>query len=256
MNEMRKLMEAVENLTEVKVNYDSWKTAVPKNLNEYHIAILQLMSDGQSRQRATMIRQATGLDANPISSGGFAGWNKLDYDLYKKGLLDVVDIRGGQKIFQINAHGLKALKLTEAHQGGKTEHSGAKHGKGAYYGRKKDAKKDSNKNRRANDKKTVDENFEHYGSGAEFIPVVVDDKEVGVVWKEGEGDWHAEYSRTGSSWGMIDSYEDAVELIQGEAMEDIEEAYQGGRGKHSNGKKGKAHFILSTWPRATTVCWT
>ena len=47
--------------------------------------------------------------------------------------------------------------IEEANQGGKTEHSGAKKGKGAYYGRKKDAKKDSNKNRRANDKSAVNE---------------------------------------------------------------------------------------------------
>lgn len=37
----------------------------------------------------------------------------------------------------------------------KTEHSGAKHGNGAYWGRKVDAKKDSNKVRRANDRKAV-----------------------------------------------------------------------------------------------------
>ena len=42
--------------------------------------------------------------------------------------------------------------IEEANQGGKTEHSGAKKGEGAYYGRKKDAKKDSNKNRRTDDK--------------------------------------------------------------------------------------------------------
>lgn len=35
----------------------------------------------------------------------------------------------------------------------KTEHSGAKRGKGAYYGRKADAKRESNKARRANDRK-------------------------------------------------------------------------------------------------------
>ena len=39
--------------------------------------------------------------------------------------------------------------MHEANQGGKTEHSGAKKGKGAYYGRKKEAKRDSNKNRRS-----------------------------------------------------------------------------------------------------------
>lgn len=37
----------------------------------------------------------------------------------------------------------------------KTEHSGAKKGKGAYWGRKKDAKKDSNKLRRQDDKKNL-----------------------------------------------------------------------------------------------------
>lgn len=35
----------------------------------------------------------------------------------------------------------------------KTEHSGAKRGSGAYYGRKRDAKRHSNKVRRAADKK-------------------------------------------------------------------------------------------------------
>jgi hypothetical protein len=44
------------------------------------------------------------------------------------------------------------MGFDEANQGGKTEHSGAKKGKGAYYGRKKEAKRDSNKNRRKADK--------------------------------------------------------------------------------------------------------
>lgn len=35
----------------------------------------------------------------------------------------------------------------------KTEHSGAEHGNGAYWGHKKDAKKESNKIRRRNAKK-------------------------------------------------------------------------------------------------------
>ena len=38
----------------------------------------------------------------------------------------------------------------------KTEHAGAKHGNGAYWGPKKDAKKESNKIRRRNWKKSVD----------------------------------------------------------------------------------------------------
>lgn len=39
----------------------------------------------------------------------------------------------------------------------KTEHSGAKHGFGAYYGRKRDAKNDSNHQRRENDKTAIRE---------------------------------------------------------------------------------------------------
>jgi hypothetical protein len=46
--------------------------------------------------------------------------------------------------------------IEEAAKAKKTEHSGAKKGKGAYYGRKKDAKKDSKKARRENDKKETD----------------------------------------------------------------------------------------------------
>lgn len=41
---------------------------------------------------------------------------------------------------------------TEGCGADKTEHSGAKKGKGAYYGRKQDAKKDSNKKRRQMDR--------------------------------------------------------------------------------------------------------
>lgn len=37
----------------------------------------------------------------------------------------------------------------------KTEHCGAKKGRGAYYGRKRDAKHESNRQRRANDKAAV-----------------------------------------------------------------------------------------------------
>ncbi len=238
---MRKLMETIENLAEgVKVNYDGWKTPVPKNLNSKHIDILQLMSDGKSRERASMIRSA-GHDPNPINDAGFAGWNKLDYDLYKKGLLNVVDIKGGRKIFRINSAGLKALKLTEAtqqineniipvkykgkiigniwenraakpdsidrwhgehsktgmswstdnykdivamvvdhhedtineaYQSTKTEQTGAKKGQGAYYGRKKEAKRDSNKKRRGTGKdaaKEVEETVEIIGEGRTFV---------------------------------------------------------------------------------------
>ncbi len=42
-----------------------------------------------------------------------------------------------------------------AFQAKKTEHSGAKKGKGAYWGRKVDAKKESNRMRREDDKKII-----------------------------------------------------------------------------------------------------
>lgn len=42
-----------------------------------------------------------------------------------------------------------------AYEAKKTEHAGAKHGNGAYWGRKKDAKKESNKVRRRNAKETI-----------------------------------------------------------------------------------------------------
>lgn len=44
-----------------------------------------------------------------------------------------------------------------AYRASKTEHSGAKHGGGAYMGRKKDAKLHSNKKRRQNDKKILND---------------------------------------------------------------------------------------------------
>lgn len=44
-----------------------------------------------------------------------------------------------------------------ANKAKRTEHTGAKRGKGAYWGRKVDAKRESNKIRRANDKRALDE---------------------------------------------------------------------------------------------------
>ena len=51
--------------------------------------------------------------------------------------------------------GPSQLKSTMAYKAVKTEHSGAKHGNGAYWGPKKDAKKESNKVRRRNGKRSV-----------------------------------------------------------------------------------------------------
>jgi len=74
---------------------------------------------------------------------------------------------------------LYSMQVWEARQGGKTEHSGAKKGKGAYYGRKKDAKKDSNKARRAAGQaavasvgivgENIEETFEVIEEGRRFV---------------------------------------------------------------------------------------
>jgi hypothetical protein len=83
----------------------------------------------------------------------------------------------------------------EANQGGKTEHSGAKKGKGAYYGRKKEAKRDSNKNRRKADKfasKSVDEDrYTHFDDKGETyslgtVEVTVWDDEISLKHGHGE----------------------------------------------------------------------
>jgi hypothetical protein len=125
MNEMRKLMEAAsslydaltqtEDLSEVRINYDSWTTKPPKNLSDKHLAVLRVMSDKQPRERAAMLRAAR-LDPNPRSENGFAGWNKIDYDLYKMGMLEVVSDKKDRsgissiKTFRITPTGLNALK--------------------------------------------------------------------------------------------------------------------------------------------------
>jgi hypothetical protein len=45
----------------------------------------------------------------------------------------------------------------------KTEHSGSKKGCGAYWGRKADAKKQSNRRRREQGKTIIDKRIIHYG---------------------------------------------------------------------------------------------
>jgi hypothetical protein len=98
MNEMRKLMEAVQ--LDEKASSEQWE-----------IAINNLIAGGDKR------------------CDGTECWAWVKNELH--GMLDY-----------------QPDDIGEANQGGKTEHSGAKKGKGAYYGRKKEAKRDSNKNRR------------------------------------------------------------------------------------------------------------
>lgn len=94
----------------MKCNYDEWSTKVPKSLNKFHQAVLRLMSDGQTRERTNMLREAVPpTDPNPRSEMGFAGWNKIDYDLYKKKLLLCVAVNGSRKSFKISAAGRRAV---------------------------------------------------------------------------------------------------------------------------------------------------
>jgi hypothetical protein len=78
----------------LKINYDSWLSKVPNTINDKMKKVLRVMQDGKVRSRADMLR-AAGIDPNPRSPGGVAGMEGTDYYLYKKGLLDVVDIVKG-----------------------------------------------------------------------------------------------------------------------------------------------------------------
>ena len=52
-----------------------------------------------------------------------------------------------------------------AYQAKRTEHSGAKRGRGAYWGPKKDAKRESSRKRRENDRNESKERYEGTGGG-------------------------------------------------------------------------------------------
>jgi hypothetical protein len=100
--------------------------------------------------------------------------------------------------------------LEEARNATNTEHSGAKKGKGGYYGRKKDAKSDSNKKRRANDKKAVSEadlathvNVEYRDPEGKFI--IVHAPPAGY-WAVGKGSYQHDIDRT-----AFDNFDDALD---------------------------------------------
>jgi hypothetical protein len=68
------------------------------------------MKDGKTRARCDMIRRGRPpTDPNPRSEFGFAGWNKIDYNLYRMGLLVFVREWGGTKHFRISANGKRLL---------------------------------------------------------------------------------------------------------------------------------------------------
>ena len=94
-----------------RCSYDSWKTKIPKSLNQLHLAALRAMKDGKVRSRCEMLRRAKPpTDPNPRNENGFAVWNKIDYNLYKMGFLIFSRVdNAGQRFFRISAKGLKLL---------------------------------------------------------------------------------------------------------------------------------------------------
>jgi hypothetical protein len=93
----------------MKCSYDDWTTKVVKSINPRMRRVLTVMTDGECRTRATML-WAAGIDPNPRTASGYAGNERTDYYLYKKGLLSFVWMEGQQKVFQITAAGLEELQ--------------------------------------------------------------------------------------------------------------------------------------------------
>lgn len=47
--------------------------------------------------------------------------------------------------------------------------------------------------------------------------ILVEGKCVGIIWQEGDGNWACESEFSGNSWDLIDSREDAIEMVLDEA---------------------------------------
>jgi len=92
----------------MRCNYDNWSTAITKSITPKERRTLEAMRDGVERTRSDMLWAAR-IDPNPRSKGGYAGFEKTDYYLYKKGLLELVGMFGQQKIFKITQAGLEEI---------------------------------------------------------------------------------------------------------------------------------------------------
>jgi len=100
----------------LKINYDSWLSKVPNTINDKMKKVLRVMQDGKVRSRADMLR-AAGIEPNPRGPSGVPGMEGTDYYLYKKGLLDVVDIVKGQKYFKISKNASQGMAEGSAADG-------------------------------------------------------------------------------------------------------------------------------------------
>lgn len=112
MNEMRKLMEAINTINEGDVSAELALSELKAAMDAWHNAITKFQG------------------IYDPSTVGLEGWMESNFDT----------------MFDLESE--LDDPMDEAYQGGKTEHAGAKKSKGAFYGRKKEAKRDSNKNRR------------------------------------------------------------------------------------------------------------
>jgi hypothetical protein len=59
---------------------------------------------GQEYTRTDLLRLGN-IDPNPKSAAGYAGFEKTDYYLYKRGLIELVAMQGTQKVFRLTQKG-------------------------------------------------------------------------------------------------------------------------------------------------------
>ena len=137
---------------QVKRARTSWDKHVATNMNPDPHKAWDVMIDAEHKQK---VRKA-GLKrlAAKLVDRGETSVNEEgeQLDAYKSAL--AYETKKKIKKKKHTKETKKAVK--EAYNARETEHSGAKKGKGAYYGRKQDAKRDSDKKRRENDKKACD----------------------------------------------------------------------------------------------------
>jgi hypothetical protein len=87
-----------------KCNYDNWTTPTSKTVTAKMRKTLKVMADGRRATRANMLR-AAGIEPNPRTAMGYAGFERTDYYLYRLGYLRLAGLVSGQKVFQITPEG-------------------------------------------------------------------------------------------------------------------------------------------------------
>ncbi len=150
MNDMRKLMEAVEQIGEAPVLVGIENDEVEEHLDAAAKALAK-----DAVLQASGVWDEEGRDEGGYDTGAKTGKEYVSIaaprfldNEYKGSIMAAFQNSFDNYVQHFLEYVNESAEVDEARQGGKTEHSGAKKGKGAYYGRKKEAKRDSNKNRR------------------------------------------------------------------------------------------------------------